>query len=167
MARTASLKRTAVRKARRTERTVAANTRRIMQTSERAARTTQQDIARNVSDTSRRVTDTAVQQFEMATEITEPVANALVRAGQEYLICANRMSAASIGFAARRWSRDFAFVLSLGRCKKWSDTVSLQRDWARQALGDYVQNVADMTRLTGLAALESWPQITRTAEAGR
>ena len=167
MARTASRKRTAVGNSRRITKTVAPDARSTMQAAARVARITEQDIPHNVSDNSSRVTDTALQQLEMATEITEPVANALVRAGREYLICANRMSAASIGFAARRWSRDFAFVLSLGRCKNWSDTVSLQRDWAQQALGDYVQNVADMTHLTGLAAVETWPQNTRTAEAGR
>ena len=124
-------------------------------------------MARDVGDSSREVADAAVQQVEMAAAVSEPVVNALVHAGHEYLICANRMSAGSFGFAARRLSRDFAFVQSLARCRQWTDAFSLQRDWARQVFSDYVANVADMTRLAGLAALESWPPIRRTAEARR
>lgn len=167
MARTASRARSAARSGRRTRRASAQNRRRAMQTAARPARVAERVVARDLGDTSRRVTDTTVQQLERAAATAEPVASALVRAGREYLICASRLSAESLAFAARRWGRDFAFARSLAHCKEWSDAVSLHREWSRQALSDYVENAAEMSRLTGLAALESWPSILRIAGGRR
>jgi hypothetical protein len=109
----------------------------------------------------------AARQLEAATALNQPLAAAAVHVSWHYLQCANRLSAETMALAARRWRHDVEFAQSLARCGNWSDAVSLQQDWAIQAMNDYTEKVGNLARVAASVALGAWQPIWQSDDEPR
>ena len=59
-------------------------------------------------------------------------------------------------FLSQRLRRDVETGQTMARCDDWSKAASLQQDWARAAMEDYMAESSRLMELTSKATMESW-----------
>jgi hypothetical protein len=98
----------------------------------------------------------ASAQLEQAAGSMKPVANAMAYTGQQYLAWTSQITRGSLKLAGERYRHNMEFARSLARCRDWSEAVSLQRNWALQAMEDYIGQTADLARVATPPGLGGW-----------
>jgi hypothetical protein len=82
--------------------------------------------------------------------------------------CLDGMSALNgevVEFVNERVRRDIDLGQSLARCSNWAEACSLQQDWARQAMQDYIGETTKLFQLASKLTMASMDPVLRTASS--
>lgn len=74
------------------------------------------------------------------------------------------MNSEMADFMAKRFKHDADLSASLARCDNWEDAVALQRDWARSAAEEYVEEANRLMELSSKLASDQWKPVWEQAD---
>jgi hypothetical protein len=99
-----------------------------------------------------------------ATAMNKPIAEAAMRAGQQYMACVSQLSNETLALAGERYRHNAEFAQSLAHCRRLQDAMSLQRHWVMQAADDYIDGAANLARTSTSAAICFWQPLLPAGE---
>jgi hypothetical protein len=82
--------------------------------------------------------------------------------------CLDGMSALNsevIEFVSERVRRDIDLGQSLARCSNWAEACSLQQDWARRTMQDYIGETTKLLQLASRLTMNSMDPVLQTASS--
>ena len=101
----------------------------------------------------------ARDQLKRAAASTKPAADVMARTGQQYVAWTSQLARGSLKFAGERYRHNLEFARSLALCRQWSEAISLQQNWALQAVEDYMGQAAELTRAAASAGFGRWQPV--------
>ena len=116
------------------------------------------------STTSTGVTNAGNGTSEMMMAVNATAIDVFTRACRAGFCGWASMNSEVADFMAKRLKHDADLSASLARCETWEDAVALQRDWAREAAEEYMDEANRLMELSSRLASDQWKPVWEQAD---
>jgi len=105
------------------------------------------------------------EQIDQITAFNNTTMDAFTKASQAYVSGMAAVNGEVFRFVTRRLRHDVEVGQSLAGCDDLSKAASLQQDWARKAMDDYMAETGKLMELASKATMESWKPLYEGADS--
>ena len=120
--------------------------------------------ASTASTTSTGITNSGNGTSDMMMAVNATAIDVFTRACRAGFYGWASMNSEVADFMAKRFKHDADLSASLARCESWEDAVALQRDWAREAAEEYMDEANRLMELSSRLASDQWKPVWQQAD---